>query len=88
MPWRETETTLRTRTRGGMSSVCIDLEERSISSPERGRAMSTESNKAIAAAVVNPAMNRGDLEAVDEYLATDYIEHDALPLMVSRAGRG
>ena len=41
--------------------------------------MSTEDNKAIAAAVVERVMNQGDLAAVDEYYADGYIEHDVLP---------
>ena len=41
--------------------------------------MSVEANKAIAAAVVERVMNQGDLDAVEEYYAGDYVEHDVLP---------
>jgi predicted ester cyclase len=41
--------------------------------------MSVERNEAVAAAVVERVMNRGDLEAVEERFAAGYVEHDVLP---------
>ena len=47
--------------------------------------MSIEDDKAIAAAVVERIMNQGDLEAVEEYYAAGYVEHDVLPPMIPPA---
>ena len=41
--------------------------------------MSTESDVAIATAVVKRVMNQGDLEAVAECFDPEYVEHDLLP---------
>ena len=50
--------------------------------------MSVEDNKAVAAAVVERVANQGDLTAVEEYYAADYVEHDALPPASLPASRG
>jgi predicted ester cyclase len=41
--------------------------------------MSTESDVAVATAVVGRVMNQGDLEAVAECFDPGYVEHDVLP---------
>ncbi len=41
--------------------------------------MSTEDNKALVRRLYEEVFNRGNLPTVDELLATDYIDHTALP---------
>ena len=41
--------------------------------------MSAQGNTAIAAAFIERVGNQGDLEAVEEYYAAGYTEHDVLP---------
>ena len=50
--------------------------------------MSIEDNKAVAAAVVERVMNRGDLAVVDEYYAAGYVEHDVLPPTIPSGPEG
>jgi steroid delta-isomerase-like uncharacterized protein len=45
--------------------------------------MSVEENEAIAAAFIERVANQGDLTAVEQYYAADYVEHDVLPPGVS-----
>ena len=41
--------------------------------------MSPEENKAVVSRFVDEAQNKGRLDAVDEYLADDFVDHSALP---------
>ena len=50
--------------------------------------MATEANKALVQQFLEEVINRGNLAAIDDFLAPDYVEHDALPpgLPATRAG--
>ncbi len=50
--------------------------------------MSEEDNKAIAAALVECVINQGDLGAIEECYAADYVEHDDPPPGISPGPEG
>jgi steroid delta-isomerase-like uncharacterized protein len=39
----------------------------------------SEENKSLVRRLIDEVYNRGDLDAADELLATDYVDHNALP---------
>jgi steroid delta-isomerase-like uncharacterized protein len=49
------------------------------SGSKKGENLMSEANKSIVHRVVEECVNQGNLDVADELLATDYIDHDALP---------